>query len=85
VRAERNGIFVRFRVQDDGIGMSEREMEKIFDEFYRVKNKFTEHIPGTGLGLSMVKRIVEMHQGSVGVESAPGKGSVFTVDIPLAV
>jgi two-component system, OmpR family, phosphate regulon sensor histidine kinase PhoR len=84
VHAGRNGIFVRLRVQDDGIGMSEREMEKLFEEFYRVKNKNTENIPGTGLGLSMVKRIVEMHQGSVAVESTPGKGSVFSVDIPLA-
>jgi signal transduction histidine kinase/CheY-like chemotaxis protein len=84
VHAARNGIFARLRVEDDGIGMSEREMEKLFEEFYRVKNKHTENIPGTGLGLSMVKRIVEMHQGSVEVESTPGKGSVFSVDIPLA-
>jgi two-component system phosphate regulon sensor histidine kinase PhoR len=84
VQAARNGIFVRLRVRDDGIGMSGREMEKLFEEFYRVKNTHTENIPGTGLGLSMVKRIVEMHQGSVEVESTPGEGSVFTVNIPLA-
>jgi signal transduction histidine kinase len=84
VWAERNGIFARVRVRDDGIGMTEQESEKLFEEFYRVKNKLTENIPGTGLGLSMVKRIVEMHQGSVEVETAPGKGSTFSVDIPLA-
>jgi two-component system phosphate regulon sensor histidine kinase PhoR len=84
VWVERNGIFARVRVRDDGIGMTEREMEKVFDEFYRAKNKFTENIPGTGLGLSMVKRIVEMHQGSVELETAPLKGSTFSVNIPLA-
>jgi signal transduction histidine kinase/DNA-binding response OmpR family regulator len=84
VWVERNGIFARVRVQDDGIGMTEKEMEKVFDEFYRAKNKFTENIPGTGLGLSMVKRIVEMHQGSVELETAPRKGSTFSVNIPLA-
>jgi signal transduction histidine kinase len=84
VRVERNGIFARISVQDDGIGMTERESEKVFEEFYRVKNKLTENIPGTGLGLSMVKRVVEMHQGSVDLETAPGKGSTFSVSIPLA-
>jgi two-component system, OmpR family, phosphate regulon sensor histidine kinase PhoR len=84
VWAERNGIFARIRVRDDGIGMTERESEKLFEEFYRVKNKRTENIPGTGLGLSMVKRIVEMHQGSVEVETAPGKGSTFSVNVPLS-
>jgi signal transduction histidine kinase/DNA-binding response OmpR family regulator len=83
VWVERNGIFARVRVQDDGIGMTGRESKKLFEEFYRVKNKLTENIPGTGLGLSMVKRIVEMHQGSVELETAPGKGSTFSVNIPL--
>jgi len=78
--AERNYLVIQ--VRDDGIGMSPQEQEKLFEEFYRVKNQYTAKVPGTGLGLSLVKRLVEMHQGQVKVESAPAAGSVFSVCIP---
>jgi signal transduction histidine kinase len=55
----------------------------VFDEFYRVKNEYAVHVPGTGLGLSLVKKLVEMHQGHVSVQSVPGKGSTFCVNLPL--
>ena len=84
VTVDRNGIYATVKVQDDGIGMTAQEMEKVFDEFYRAKNKYTDSIPGTGLGLSLVKRLVELHQGSVDVESAPDTGSTFTINIPIA-
>ncbi len=73
---------VRVSVRDDGIGMTDGQMENIFDEFYRVKNAHTVHIPGTGLGLTLVKRLTELHQGSIKVQSEPEKGSIFTLTLP---
>ena len=84
MRVGRNGMYAAVSVKDTGVGIKAEEMEKIFDEFYRVKNEDTVDIPGTGLGLSLVKRLVELHQGLVEAESTPGSGSVFTVKIPLA-
>jgi signal transduction histidine kinase len=55
----------------------------VFDEFYRARNEHTANITGTGLGLSLVKRLAEMHQGTVAVESVPGEGSTFTVNLPI--
>ncbi len=63
--------------------MSAADREKVFEEFYRARNELTASIPGTGLGLSLVKRLTELHQGTVTVESALGQGSVFTVSLPL--
>jgi two-component system phosphate regulon sensor histidine kinase PhoR len=80
---DRNGSYARITVTDTGIGMTTDEMEKAFDEFFRAKNKYTENVPGTGLGLSLVKRLVELHQGTVGVVSEPSQGSCFTVNLPL--
>ena len=72
-------------VRDTGIGMSPAEMEGLFQEFYRVKNAETGGIPGTGLGLATVKRIVEEYNGRITVDSAPGEGSAFAVVLPRAV
>ncbi|MGA2639974.1 MAG: ATP-binding protein [Spirochaetia bacterium] len=55
---------------------------KVFDEFYRARNEQTAGIPGTGLGLSLVKRLTELHEGTVSVSSELGKGSEFTVRFP---
>jgi signal transduction histidine kinase len=71
-------------VRDTGIGMSPAEMEGLFQEFYRVKNAETGGIPGTGLGLATVKRMVEEYNGRVAVDSTPGEGSTFTVILPRA-
>ncbi|MBN2553377.1 MAG: response regulator [Spirochaetales bacterium] len=71
-------------VRDTGIGMSEDEQKGLFEEFYRVKNPQTSAIPGTGLGLATVKRIVDEYNGSIRVDSEPGKGSTFTVSLPRA-
>jgi signal transduction histidine kinase len=77
-----DGLYVKVAVRDDGIGMSDEERDRVFDEFYRAKNSHTANIPGTGLGLSLVKRLVDLHQGTVGVQSAPGRGSEFVVSLP---
>jgi signal transduction histidine kinase len=72
------------KVCDTGIGMSEEEMKGLFEEFYRVKNPHTSGIPGTGLGLATVKRIIGEYNGSIQVDSELGKGSTFTVTVPRA-
>jgi signal transduction histidine kinase/FixJ family two-component response regulator len=83
VYAESNGDFLTIHVKDTGIGIPETELERIFDRFYRVKNRDTRYIVGTGLGLAIVKSIVQAHQGQVEVESIEGQGSRFTVNLPL--
>jgi signal transduction histidine kinase len=75
--------FLQVEVQDTGIGIPPEEKEKIFDEFYRVKNKDTQGIGGTGLGLSIAKKILEAHNGHLEVESQLHKGSTFRVLLPI--
>lgn len=82
VRVGREGPFVSVSVADEGIGIPPEELDRIFDEFYRVRSEQTADIPGTGLGLSLVKRLTELHEGTVTVTSTPGTGSEFTVRIP---
>jgi signal transduction histidine kinase len=76
-------MYVTVAVKDDGIGMSPEDAAKAFDEFYRARNEQTASIPGTGLGLSLVKRLTELHEGTVSVSSQFGAGSEFTVRLPL--
>jgi two-component system phosphate regulon sensor histidine kinase PhoR len=78
----RAGIYATVSVRDTGIGLSAEDRERVFEEFYRVRSEQTHGITGTGLGLSLVKRLVEQHQGSISVDSEPGKGSTFTVRLP---
>lgn len=83
VRICQEGMYVTVAVKDDGIGMSPEDAAKAFDEFYRARNEQTASIPGTGLGLSLVKRLTELHEGTVSVSSRFGAGSEFTVKLPL--
>ncbi len=71
-----------FYVKDNGIGMKEEDITKIFIPFLRLKN--SREYPGTGLGLSVVKKIIERHNGKIWVESQPGKGSTFFFTLPSA-
>jgi signal transduction histidine kinase len=73
---------VRLWVTDQGIGMDESEVKQLFRKFYRTKRAEQSGETGTGIGLSIVRQIVELHGGSISVESAPGKGSTFTVVLP---
>ncbi len=83
VHVGNDGMYVRVTIKDDGIGMEPADREKIFDEFFRAKNDYTANVPGTGLGLSLVKRLTEMHQGLISVDSSPGAGSQFVVQLPV--
>lgn len=77
------GTTVKLSVQDNGIGMSQEEQAQLFTEFYRVKNQKTANIPGTGLGLSLVKSVVKAHSGTITVVSNTDAGSTFTIHLPL--
>jgi signal transduction histidine kinase len=72
-----------FSITDQGIGIAPENIPHLFDRFFRVQNKQTRNIEGTGLGLYIVQSIVEQHDGTITVESELGKGSTFTVYLPL--
>ena len=74
---------VRLEVLDHGIGIPSGEQDKIFDKFYRCGDPLVHNIKGSGLGLSLVRHIAQAHGGDVQVESAPDKGSKFTIELPL--
>jgi two-component system phosphate regulon sensor histidine kinase PhoR len=82
VAAQGVNQFIEIKVSDTGVGIQAEEIPKIFEKFYRVKHPKTRHVTGTGLGLSLVKGIVEAYHGSVGVESVLGKGTTFTILLP---
>jgi signal transduction histidine kinase len=84
VQVERQHGWVSFSVIDHGIGIPREEQEKIFDKFYRVGTGLVHDVKGSGLGLSLVKHIVEAHRGKVTVQSQPGEETVFTVRLPMA-
>ncbi len=71
-----------FSVKDTGVGIGEEDLPKIFNKFHKGRNMYKS--PGLGLGLSIVKGIVDLSGGTIEVESAPGEGSRFTVELPLA-
>jgi PAS domain S-box-containing protein len=76
------GEYVMLSVADNGIGIPLEDQPYIFSKFYRVQNEATANIIGSGLGLSIVKTVVDKHGGRVWVESAPGQGSTFSVLLP---
>jgi signal transduction histidine kinase len=78
------GAMVCTQIQDEGIGLSTDEFERVFDRFYQVDGAFTRRFGGAGLGLALVKEVIEAHGGAVWVESegVPGKGSTFSFFLP---
>jgi signal transduction histidine kinase len=83
VKISLKGKFIRVEIIDTGYGMDQKHKDKIFDKFYRVKDDNTRFITGTGLGLPIVKALVEALSGEIIVESTPGQGSTFTVLLPF--
>jgi len=80
-----DGGFALVSVTDTGLGIPADEIEHVFERFRRVRSGAAQSIPGTGLGLTIVKQIVEMHGGKIWVESAVGHGSAFHFTVPIAV
>ncbi|MBI4229655.1 MAG: PAS domain-containing protein [Planctomycetes bacterium] len=83
IRLSARGAWASFEVSDQGIGILPEHLDRIWEKFYRVDSSTTASIEGTGLGLPIVKHLVELHGGRVEVESAPGAGSTFRVLLPI--
>jgi len=83
VRAKTADKELILTISDTGVGISKQESDRIFDRYYQVKNNGNPAIPGSGIGLAMVKELVEFLQGSIRVESEKNTGTTFTVQLPL--
>ena len=82
VSARAEEEFVAIEVADQGYGIPEADLERVFEKFYRVPRVQDAGVPGTGLGLALVREIAELHHGSVSVRSEVNQGSTFTLRIP---
>ncbi len=77
--------FVTIQIADTGIGVSEKDIDKLFDEFYRVDNEINQKVKGTGLGLPLAKKIIEAHQGKIWATSELNKGTMFHFVLPIKI
>jgi two-component system phosphate regulon sensor histidine kinase PhoR len=83
ITTESNEKKIILRVEDNGIGMNKEAVKRVFERFYRAHTGNIHNVKGFGLGLSYVKTMVNAHDGDIHVESTLGKGSTFTVELPL--
>ena len=83
VAAKLNGSAVEVSVSDTGVGIAPEDQAIVFEEFRQVGRDYTRKAEGTGLGLALTRRFVELHGGAITLASAPGKGSIFTFTLPI--
>jgi signal transduction histidine kinase/HD-GYP domain-containing protein (c-di-GMP phosphodiesterase class II) len=83
VRASRHGERITVSIEDHGMGIPADKLDRVFERFYRIEESGGERVSGTGLGLAIVKGVVDLHGGTVRVESVVGEGSRFVFDLPL--
>ncbi|MCX7727724.1 MAG: HAMP domain-containing histidine kinase, partial [Chitinispirillaceae bacterium] len=81
IEISKDNNLVKLIVSDTGIGMTEEEQQKLFKEFSRIKNEKTRNISGSGLGLSIVEKIVKLYDGKIEVKSIPDEGTTFIVEL----
>ena len=84
VEAASDGTWVELRVRDFGMGIPQKDLDRIFERFYRVDRARSRETGGTGLGLAIVRHVATNHGGDVTVSSVEGEGSAFTLRIPAA-
>ena len=84
VWARSDGETLRITVSDSGMGIERKHQERIFDRFYRIDEDRNSRHGGNGIGLSIVSSVVEQMKGRIQVESCPGEGSEFKIELPLS-
>jgi signal transduction histidine kinase len=83
VQVGHDGGIATIAVKDQGVGMARDEVNRIFDKFARLENPLSDSVEGSGLGLYWAKKIIDLHNGSISVRSKPGKGTTFTIKLPV--
>ena len=82
IRAEQRTDDIMIRVRDTGCGIAQADIKKVFDSFFSTKDKNNSPRSGTGLGLALCKKVIDAHNGSITIDSQPGKGTTFTITLP---